>query len=328
MVMEPSYTTEDIANLLKVSKLTVYDLIKKGELPAYRVGRQMRIDVKDFDVYKSKAKQIVTSEVNQEDRSHPAKNEGLASIRKNSLGMWSHPQANRPIIITGQDVSLDVMGKHLEKQLSGIRTLRSNKGSMESLIELFRGEADIVSTHLYDGDSKTYNLPYIKKLLSGYRYLVIHFLKRKAGLYVQKGNPLKIKDWKDLGRDQVTLINREKGSGARVLLDEQLRLNGLLGKKISGYDHEETSHFAVAAVIANGDADVGVGSEKPAKQVGIEFIPLIEEHVDLVILKNDENESLIQQVKNLLQSTAFKNELQYLGDYNLTETGEIVFESE
>jgi putative molybdopterin biosynthesis protein len=314
--MEPSYTTEEIANLLKISKLTVYDLIKKGELPAYRVGRQMRIDAKDLEAYKERAKQGVQGEPEPE------------LFQRKSHHPSPQPRGDgRQVILTGQDLSLDLLCRHLEKREPGIRLLRTNKGSMESLIGLFRGEVDVASTHLFDGETKTYNTPYLSKLLSGYRYIVFNLVSRKAGLYVQKGNPKNLQGWADLKNKDLTLINREKGSGARVLLDEQLRLHGISCEKLTGYDHEETGHLGVAAVIANGDADVGVGSERAAQLVGIDFIPLIEERYDLVLLKKEENDDLIQHVKDLLNSTAFKNELQYIGGYNLSKTGEIIFEN-
>jgi putative molybdopterin biosynthesis protein len=313
--MEPSYTTEEIAGLLKISKLTVYDLIKKGELPAYRVGRQMRIDAKDLEAYKERARQGMKGEAEPE------------TIQRKTHSSSQARGEGRQVILTGQDLSLDLLSRHLEKREPGIRLLRANKGSMESLIGLFRGEVDVASTHLFDGDTETYNTPYISKLLSGYRYIVMNLVSRKAGLYVQKGNPKNLKGWADLKNKDLTLINREKGSGARVLLDEQLRLHGISRNQLTGYDHEETSHLGVAAVIANGDAEVGVGSERSAQLVGIDFIPLIEERYDLVLLKNEENHDLIQHVKDQLHSTAFKNELQYIGGYNLSKTGEIIFEN-
>lgn len=322
--MDPSYTTEEIANFLKISKLTVYDLIKKGELPAYRVGRQMRIDASDLEAYKTRSKQMVSQEVDHDRQ--PTNLQSPENLLPPSVGS-KVPGYGRQIILTGQDMSLDLLGKHLEKQTPGLRTLRSNKGSMESLVSLFRGEVDIVSTHLFDGDSNIYNLSYVTKLLSGHRFIMINLVQRWAGLYVQKGNPKNIKTWEDLKQKGLTLINREKGSGARVLLDEQLRLNGIKGETISGYEQEETSHLEVAAVIANGDADVGVGSEKSARLVGIDFLPLIEERNDLVILKTPHNLELIECVKEILTSIAFKNELQYIGGYNLSQTGQILFEN-
>ncbi|MBZ5752974.1 MULTISPECIES: helix-turn-helix transcriptional regulator [Metabacillus] len=307
MSKELSYTIEEVAQLLKVSKLTIYDLVKKGELPVFRVGRQMRMDAKDLDKY-IKNHKTTTSQV------------PIAELHR--------PQTkNSPnLVISGQDIVLDILGKYIEKY-STYKTLRSYTGSLNSLISMYNGECDIVSLHLFDGDTGEYNLPYIKKILVGHSYLLLNLLSRKAGFYVQKGNPLNIQTWTDLNQEHVKMINREKGSGARILLDEQLRMNHLQPKNIRGYEQEETSHLSVASSVSTGGADVGVGIEKAAKIVGIDFIPLITERYDLIILKTPENEKLISTVKEILSSHPFQSEINSLGDYDYSQTGSIIYET-
>ncbi|MBD2868743.1 helix-turn-helix transcriptional regulator [Paenibacillus arenilitoris] len=316
MSSDISYTTEEIAKLLKISKLTVYDLIKKGELPSYRVGKQMRVDASDLEAYKQRAKTAAApeprAEAVQPPRSYPA----------------SSPSAGRPIVITGHDIGLDILAKHMESHVPGVRPLRSFVGSLDSLISMYRGESDIVSTHLLDGDSGEYNLPYIRALLVGSSYVVVNLLTRNAGFYVRKGNPFKLEQWSDLSLQGLRLVNREKGSGARVLLDEQLRLHGIRPERLNGYDHIQTNHLGVATKVASGEADVGVGIEKAASIVGqIDFVPLIRERYDLVMLKTPDNEAWIRSVLHILRSDAFKRELQAISGYDLTRTGEILFET-
>lgn len=311
-----SYTTEEIAKLLKISKLTVYDLIKKGELPSYRVGKQMRVEAADLEAYKQRNKGSKAA-----DRSRAANIPAPAPQPSIASGV-------RPLVITGQDISLDILAKHIEKNVSGARPLRSYVGSLDSLISLYRGEADIVSTHLLDGDTGEYNLPYISKLLVGSSYRVVNLLSRRAGFYVQRGNPHKLDGWEDLKRPGLRLANREKGSGARVLLDEQLRLHGIKSGELIGYDSVQTNHLSVAAQIASGEADVGVGIEKAAAIVGqIDFIPLIQERYDLVMLKSPDNEAWIGSLMNILQSDAFKQELRAIAGYDLTLTGHVIYEN-
>lgn len=316
MFIDVSYTTEEIAKLLKISKLTVYDLIKKGELPSYRVGKQMRVDHADLEAYKQKHKGLQINE-------RPTNTDRTKS---------SHMQASitglRPIVITGQDPSLDILTKHLEKNTVGIRPLRAYVGSLDSLISMYRGESDIVSTHLFDGDTGEYNLPYIKKLLIGSSYTVVNLLSRNAGLYVQKGNPLQLKEWSDLGNQALRIANREKGSGARVLLDEQLRLHGIKSKQLIGYEQEHTNHLGVASKVSLGEADVGVGIEKVAVIVGnIDFIPLIQERYDLVMMNTPDNQAWIHSLLGILRSKDFKKELQSISGYDLSRTGEILLET-
>ncbi|NMO95900.1 helix-turn-helix transcriptional regulator [Paenibacillus lemnae] len=316
MSNEVSYTTEEIAKLLKVSKLTVYDLLKKGELPSYRVGKQMRVDAADLEAYKQKAKGLMT-------------NNKLLTKDQLPAQLSSPPTAGiRPIVITGQDISLDILAKHMEKHITGVRPLRAHVGSLDSLISMYRGESDIVSTHLLDGDTGEYNLSYIRKILVSSSYLVVNLLSRRAGLYVQQGNPHLIQSWEDLRRPSLRLINREKGSGARVLLDEQLRLHGISSKDLSGYENEETNHLGVAGKVASGEADIGVGIEKAASIVtNVDFIPLIQERYDLVLLKNSNNLEWQDSVLQILRSSSFKNELQAISGYDLSLTGQIIYET-
>nr|MED0680497.1 substrate-binding domain-containing protein [Aneurinibacillus thermoaerophilus]MED0764863.1 substrate-binding domain-containing protein [Aneurinibacillus thermoaerophilus] len=314
-----SYTTEEIANILKVSKLTVYDLIKKGEIRAYRVGRQMRVDAQDLETYKAKAKGEIYPP--------PHSSQPTSSLVSEKNTALHSPSPSRPIIISGQDLSLDILVKHLEKRSSLYRPLRSYTGSLNGLISMYKGEADIVSTHLWDGDTGEYNIPYIKKLLVGHRFLVVNLVSRWAGFYVKKGNPKQIQTWEDLTRPTIKIVNREKGSGIRVLLDEQLRLRQIIGQNIKGYTVEESSHLGVAGAIANGDADVGIGSEKAASIVGVDFVPLIKERYDLVILKIPENEPFIEILCDTLHSPSFKNDMKAIGGYELSETGKIIYET-
>lgn len=317
MTADISYTTEEISKLLKISKLTVYDLIKKGDLPSYRVGKQMRVDASDLEAYKTRTKGVMAPTPKKDLAEPPVQQQfHAASSSKQSL------------VITGQDVSLDILAKHIERNVSNYRPLRSYVGSLDSLISMYKGESDIVSTHLLDGDTGEYNIPYIRKLLTGSSYLVMNLVSRSAGLYVKLGNPKQIYGWADLKKPGLQLVNREKGSGARVLLDEQLRLHGIPHQQLSGYEQEESNHMGVAGKVATGEADFGVGIEKAAYMVGgVEFIPLIQERYDLVMLKKPENLEWIERVKQVLQSESFHNELRPIQGYDLSQTGRILFET-
>ncbi|MFZ7946481.1 substrate-binding domain-containing protein [Neobacillus sp. 19] len=310
MSKEISYTIEEVSQLLKVSKLTIYDLIKKGELPVFRVGRQMRMDAEDLDRYikGQKSPQMQAAIVPAADAQRVDKRE-------------SHN-----IVISGQDIVLDILGKHIEK-CPPYKTLRSYSGSLNSLISLYNGDCDIVSLHMFDGDTGEYNLPYVKRILTGYPYILLNLVSRKAGFYVQKGNPLNITSWTDLKRPDLNIINREKGSGARILLDEQLRIHHISPQSIIGYNREETNHLSVASAVSTGKADIGIGNEKAAKMVGVDFIPLMTERYDLVMVKTPENEALIRIVKEILSSALFQTEISSLGDYDQSQTGAIIAET-
>ncbi|WP_139993361.1 helix-turn-helix transcriptional regulator [Kurthia sp. Dielmo] len=294
MQNQTSYTIEEVAQLLKVSKLTIYDLVKKGELPVFKVGRQMRLASEDLDVY-------------------------IAKHRMNSN------QEQKTIIISGQDMALDILGNHIEARL-GYKVLRSHEGSFNGLLAMYQGNSDIASLHMYDGDTTAYNLPYIRKVFVSHRYILLRLLTRKAGFYVAKGNPLHITSIADLQGD-VRLINREKGSGIRTLLDELLRTHGISQTQVAGYEQEEKDHISVASAVASGAADVGLGIEKTARLVDVDFVPIIEESYDIVLLKNDGNEALISTVQEILNDAAFQQEIHAIGGYDVSQMGTIVFET-
>lgn len=310
MINNSSYTIEEVSQLLKISKLTVYDLIKKEELVAFRVGRQMRVDQQDFERYKSKNRTGMVQEDNLF--------KGMHKESKNSH--------KKQVVISGQDIVLDMLSKYIEKHTS-LTPLRLYNGSLNSLVSMYNGECDVVSVHLYDGDTGEYNFPYVKRLLVSQPFILINLVCRYAGIYVKQGNPLNITGWSDLAQSQITIVNREKGSGARVLLDEQLRMHGILQDSLKGYENELTSHFSVASAVASGQADAGVGIENISKMVNVDFIPLIKEQYDLVILKTKENLQLLKVIKEAVRSKEYRSQLEPLNGYDLSLTGKIIFES-
>ncbi|TYQ18258.1 UNVERIFIED_CONTAM: putative molybdopterin biosynthesis protein [Acetivibrio alkalicellulosi] len=311
-------TAQEVADMLKIAKNTVYELVKRGELNSYKVGRKVRFTLKDLEDYISNSKSIKPSpskynEVHEEnDR-----------IVKSSFG-----SNNDNFVICGQDIMLDVLSNYIEFHPKGGTALRSYIGSYSSLTALYHGSVQVASAHLWDGETNQYNLPYVKRLLPGTRVVIIHLACRTQGFYVAKGNPKKIISWSDLKREDITMINREKGAGSRVLLDEHLRLLGIYGSNINGYKRESQSHITVASTVARGGADVAVGDEKMARQVeGIDFIPLQKERYELVVRKEDMNIPQTQVLLEILRSENFKMEFKGVSGYDIAEMGNIVAET-
>ncbi|MGM7723653.1 substrate-binding domain-containing protein [Metabacillus sp. Hm71] len=311
MTNEISYTVEEVANLLKVSKLTVYDLIKKGKIPSFKVGRQMRVNAKDLDSFISGKQAEHTTGL------HPSSTNNKQKQQKEN---------KQHVLISGQDMVLDILGKHIEKK-GNFKALRTYEGSLNSLLAMYRGECDIVSLHMFDGDTGEYNVPFVRKILIGFQYTIINLVSRKAGFMVQRGNPQNLTTWNDLKKKNIRLMNREIGSGARILLEEQLRINNISHSEILGYENAETSHLSVASSIVSGKADVGIGIEKVAKMVGLDFIPLITERYDLVMIHNQQNQEIIEIVEGILRTASVKEEIQSLGDYDVSETGQVVYKT-
>lgn len=296
---------------MKVSKGTVYELIRRGEIPSYRVGKKIRISQADLQVY------MRADEA-------PLKSGSAANIQQSLEKIIIE---NQGLIICGQDIILDLLTRYLEKRNPMLRSLRSYVGSVDGLLALYKGTANITATHLWDGETGEYNIPYVRRLLPGQRVVIINLVYRTLGFYVAPGNPLGIHDWPDLLKPAVRLINRDKGSGTRVMLDEHLRNLNIDARDIRGYENEEMSHVAVASAVARGLADVGLGTEKASSQVsGVEFIPLTQERYDLVFYKNDLVKSNFQTVLSVLRSADFRDEVNGMGGYDTSRMGEVMGE--
>ncbi len=315
---EESLTAVDVAELLKITKNTVYEMVKRGELPGYKVGKKLRIDKKDVENYINSQK--VTKGSNNQIKiliDEPVIEENLNNIKK--------VENSNDIIISWQDVILDVLAEKIMEKANDIRVLRSNTGSYSSLYDLYNDKISISSVHLWDGDTNEYNTAFVRKLVPGISCLIINLAYRNVGFYVPKGNPNKITNWKDLIKEDISMINREKGSGIRILLDEKLRVNNINREQIKGYNIEKQSHSAVARSIARGEGNVGIGNEKAANRVdGIDFIKIREERYDLVIKESDLKYPIYQLIIRTIQSEEFKREIESLGGYDLKDIGKIL----
>lgn len=239
MDSEKSLTAVDVAELLKITKNTVYELVKRGELPGYKVGKKLRIDRDDVENY-----------INNQKISKSNRNKNIILNSELTKQTYTNNVLNlenpNDIIISGQDVILDVLAEHIREKVNDMRVLRSNTGSYASLYDLYNDKISVSSVHLWDGDTDEYNTAFVRKMLPGVSCFIINLAYRNVGFYVTKGNPYKINKWKDLTKSNISMINREKGSGIRILLDEKLRLNNISKEQVNGYDIEKQSHFAVA----------------------------------------------------------------------------------
>jgi putative molybdopterin biosynthesis protein len=219
-------------------------------------------------------------------------------------------------------MTIDLMAQFLA--VKNRRLVSANVGSMGGLVALSRGESHLAGSHLLDPDSGEYNLKYIHQVLPDVPVKLITLVGRQQGLMVSKENPKEIKSLADLTRKEVTYINRQGGAGTRVLLDYHLRLLGILPEAIKGYQHEEYSHLAVAAAIASGRADCGLGIAAAAQALDLGFIPLYEERYDLVIPTRYYTDELLEPLIELLHDDSFKNMVSSLAGYNTDHMGQVI----
>ena len=322
MNLKSSLTPLEVSELLKITKNTVYELIKRGELPSYKIGKKIRIDMHDVEEYINNQKYNSKPSINRNIINNSLNN-NISNITTNNISL-NNP-TNSEIIISGQDILLDVLARYIEEILPDYTILRSYKGSYNGLYDLYNNKVSIASCHLWDGDNDSYNFDYVKRLLPGTPCILVNLAYRLQGFYVAKGNPLNINSFEDLTNKNIKFINREKGSGVRVLLDEKLRLLNIDPNSINGYYNEENSHLAVASTVGRGDANVGLGNKKASMQVEtIDFIPLQTERYDLIIKKSDLNNPIYQNILSILSSEKFKNELYGIGGYDLKDLGKIM----
>lgn len=315
-------SAQEVADILRIARNTVYELIKRGELASSKVGKQVRVSRTEVEAYLHKSKNTESTRSSAVPQNHPSL--GSTNPLLSSLTSDEMVKGNE-LIICGKDVSLDILVDHLNSLSNQIQIFRSYHGSYNALFALYQGRVNVATAHLWDGDTDEYNVTYINKMLPGIPALIIRIGQRKVGFYVPKNNPLHLTSWEDLKRDDISIINREKGSGIRVLLDERLRLMGLSGASIPGYGREIRSHLAVASLVSRGAADLGLGSEKGCQNIPeVLFVPLQTECYDLIIRQTDAEKPQFKAMLEILTSDAFKLDIQSVAGLDTTQTGLIM----
>lgn len=228
--------------------------------------------------------------------------------------------------IGSHDISLDVLAQFLA--VHHRRLASANVGSLGGLIALRRGEAHLAGSHLLDTQTGEFNLSYIREYLPGIPVKVIALVGRQQGLLVCRGNPKQIQALADLARPDITFINRQRGAGTRVLLDYQLDLKGIAASAIRGYNLEEYTHLAVAAAVASGRADTGLGIAAAAQALDLDFIPLFMERYDLIVPNQTYASVLLDPLWAVLQDPAFRIQVGSLPGYDVTPMGTLIAEME
>ena len=305
MNQDEALTAEEVAKMLRVSRGTVYSLKDRGELSSFLVGRKLRFTRRAVQDY---------IERSQPGCERPTQATPIVTT------------ARRPesFVICGQDIILDALSNYMNQ--AGTPSLRSYVGSYDALTALYKDEVQLASSHLWDGETDTYNVPFVRRLLPGVSAVVVNLTYRTQGFYVAKGNPLGIMTWNDLAKPGIRIVNREKGAGSRILLDEHLRIAGINPQEVEGYANEVQSHIAVASTVARGRADVAVGSEKIARQVdGIDFVPLQKERYDLVFKKKDIDTKPMRTLMGILETGILREEFSSLGGYDTSDMGKIMW---
>jgi putative molybdopterin biosynthesis protein len=231
-------------------------------------------------------------------------------------------EIDRTIVVVGShDLVLDLAASELRAADPGVTLASSNVGSLGGLVALRDGLCHIAGSHLLDPATGEYTLPYVDRVLGGRDVAVVRLVHREQGLIVAPGNPLGLTGIDDLARDGLRYVNRQRGAGTRVLLDHELARRGTAPDAIAGYAREEHTHLAVAAAVAAGRADAGLGVMAAARAFGLDFVPVTREPYDLVLAAETLEDPITAPLWALLESAGFREAVEALGGYGTEEMG-------
>ncbi|WP_339186523.1 helix-turn-helix transcriptional regulator [Brevibacillus sp. FSL K6-6036] len=306
--MDRAYLTpEEVAAVLKLSKYTVYEMIKRKELPASKIGRALRILRTDLDHFM---------------RAHKSSEEELPALHDRSAVLRRGHPLQEIYFAGSHDLSLDLLTRMIARR--GVTLFPVYSGSMDGLIELYKGRVDIAGCHLLDQTTGEYNLPYIRSLLPNEEVAVVNLVTRWQGFIVPLGNPRMITSWEEFLSGRHRIVNRQRGSGTRVLLDFKLRQLGRSADRVPGYYREMNTHYELASAVLRGDADTALGIESAARGLGLDFFPVQEERYDLVLPTRLLDQERFRIMLEVLRDPGFKQMVVAMGGYGMSSTGKII----
>ncbi|MEQ8176424.1 MAG: helix-turn-helix transcriptional regulator [Syntrophomonadaceae bacterium] len=300
-------TPEEAAQILKISRYTLYKLIERGEIPARRIGKMYRID------YDSLMQYLQGNSV------HQTSSESVNNTKNTENGSYFN-------YVGSHDIGIELLSDFLGYG-STFKLQTDFTGSMEGLISLFHREAQFTGIHLWDEKTQEYNAPFARYLLSGEKYILINLVQRVQGWIVPLGNPHNINSWEDISRKGLRFVNRQRGSGTRLRIDQYLSENEIPVSQIQGYNNVENTHLGVAFKVANGEADFGIGIQFAAQKLGLDFAPLFKERFDIVVLQETIAKPEWQEILSILNSAAFHRAIEQHAGYDTSLTGTAVYKN-
>ncbi len=293
-------SAKELSNYLGLNEKLIYRLAREGRIPAARIGGKWLFPRRLIDKW----------------------------VEKDALGRLKFRDSVESIVIIGSnDPIWDIVTKVLSDFPYGILLCFSSVGSTKGLIALSEGICDGTCSHLLDTGTGEYNIPFLSRYLEGEDLVVISLFKRVQGLMVRHGNPKGIKGVEDIARKDVVFINRQEGSGTRVLLDAELTRLGINPEVIRGYkENVAYTHLEVGLRVLKGEGDVGLGCLSVSSFLGLDFIPLREERYDLVVQKEVYRTRKVNILLDVLSSRKVRSAIEKFGGYNTESMGEVVWE--
>jgi putative molybdopterin biosynthesis protein len=232
---------------------------------------------------------------------------------------------HRILAVGSHDLTIDLLASLVREKSAGKITISSsNVGSIGGLVAIQKGIAHFAGSHLLDTQTGDYNRSYLRQYVPDIPVTLITLVHRWQGFMLKKGNPKGFRGIADLARPDLIFVNRQAGSGTRILLDYELQRAGIAPAAVLGYRNEEYTHMNVAMAVASGRADAGLGVLAAARALNLDFIPLTRERYDLVFptdLLEDERMRLLLEV---IRSPQFGHQAFAMGGYEIEQTGSIV----
>jgi excisionase family DNA binding protein len=300
---EEMMNTKEVAKYLSIHEKQVYALIKSKKIPSTRVTGKWVFPKKLIEEWiESNAKT------------------GLEQARQKGRrieGALLASGSNDPI--------LDMLQTYMKKSYPEFYIFSSNTGSTDGLKALNMGYTDIAWSHLFDPKTGEYNVPFLPNYLPNVKPVVVNLFRRDLGFLVAPKNLFHIRRFEDLTQKGIRLINRQKGSGTRVLLDYHLKKLQIAPSKINGYEREVYTHFEVGLSILSKEADVGIATIAVSKLLGLPFIPITQESFDMILDQTTFFEKGIQAFIEILNSQGFRNRVERLGSYDFKNSGKVLY---
>lgn len=296
-------STKQVATYLGIHEKQVYALIKSKRIPSTRVTGKWVFPRKLIDDWIESNAKI-----------------GLEKAREKSRGIGG------ALLASGSnDPILDMLHTYMRKSYPEFYIFSANTGSTDGLRALNQGYTDIAWSHLFDPKTGEYNIPFLSSYLTNVKPVVINLFRRELGFVVAPKNPFHIRGFEDLTRKGIRFINRQKGSGTRVLLDHHLNRLRIPSSRVQGYEKEVYTHFEVGLSILSKETDVGIATRAVSNLFGISFVSITHESFDMILDQSTFFEKGIQAFIEILSSGEFRNRVQRLGSYGFNHSGKILY---
>jgi putative molybdopterin biosynthesis protein len=300
---EEMMNTREAAAYLGINEKQIYALIKAGRIPGTRVTGKWVFPKKLIDEW-----------------IEAGARGGLKEAREKSRGMEG------ALLASGSnDPVLDFLLTGMRHTHPEFYFFCANTGSTEGLKALGGGYTDIAWTHLFDQESGRYNVSFLPKYLPDMKAVLVHLFRREIGIVAAPGNPLGIAGIEDIAGEKVRFVNRQEGSGTRVLLDYHLKNSGIPAEAINGYGRQVYTHVEVGLSILSGEADAGIATVAVSRLMGLHFVPVTKENFDMVLGQSTYFNKGIQALVEDLRSPGFRERFERLGGYGFEDSGKILY---